>query len=299
MTTELTSRSSAERVRSSLTLRRKLRFAGLALVASSQIGAFAGPAPAAKFDEKLQAPAAPSNAQLPVVIRDYFATYARVNAESAAGIARDKAAYQQYFETKWRLQRAIDTRQPLPGLNEFGLTPNNDGSYSVDPAQYPQWNPLPEQLGQLREPQVLELHVDALEARGFREEDVGALRAYIARTPARAQASVQELNLADGFSAKVKALTAVRQKAGVSLLLAYVYQAGRIHSEQDRRWAAGLLDALDPQRQRILESYFREQSGQVTITPDDIEGELKFAIDNIASGEFDRNSREQRKEAWQ
>src|SRR5262249_22244269 len=99
--------------------------------------------------------------------------------------------------------------------------------------------------------------------------------------------------------ARMKAQIAARQTTSTSLLLAYIYQAGRIRYEQERRWAAGLLDCLDPQRRRILESYLAEQGGPVTITPDDIEGQLKYAIDGIASGEFERQSREQRKEAWQ
>ena len=90
--------------------------------------AVAEAARAAKFDEKVKAPAAPSNAELASVIRDYFGTYARVNAQSMAGIVRNRDAYQQWFETQWRLQRAIDSREPLGDLSEFGLAPNNDGS---------------------------------------------------------------------------------------------------------------------------------------------------------------------------
>ena len=30
----------------------------------------------------------------------------------------------QWFDTKWRLQRAIDEKRPLGDLSEFGLTPN-------------------------------------------------------------------------------------------------------------------------------------------------------------------------------
>jgi hypothetical protein len=298
MTTELRSHFSPRYARCGIT-RRRLRLAGLVLFASLHINAFAGTAPAAKFDEKIKAPEAPGSAELAVVIRDYFATFARVNADSPAGIARDKAAYQKYFEAQWSLQRAIDTRQPLADLSEFGLTPNHDGSYSVDPVQYPQWSPLPAQLDELREPQVVDLHAQELVARGFREEDVEALRAYVEKSPSRARASSQELDLADGFNARVKALMAARQKISTSLLLAYMYQANRLRYEQERRWAVGLLDSLDPQRQRILETYLLERAGRITITPDDIDGQLKFAIDSIASGEFERNSREQRKEAWQ
>src|SRR6185295_8785991 len=122
--------SPADADRRSGSIRRRLRIVSIAFLAALQIGAFVGSVQAAKFDEKIKAPVAPSNAELQVVIRDYFATYARVNGESAAGMARDKAAYQQWFETNWRLQRAIDKKQPLVDLMEFGVTPNPYGSYS-------------------------------------------------------------------------------------------------------------------------------------------------------------------------
>jgi hypothetical protein len=231
------------------------------------------------------------------VIRDYFATYARVNAESPSGIARNKAAYQQYFETQWRLQRAIDTRQPLADLSEFGLTPNNDGSYSADPVQYPQWSPLPMDLSRLGEPQYLDFAAKELKERGFRDQDIEALKDYVAKGPPRNQASKAELDLTDGYFARVKAQVAAKQKVSASQLLSYAYQVGRVRTERERLWALGLLDALDRQRQRILESYFAEQLGRITITPDDIDAQVKIAVDSVVTGEFDRQMREQRKEA--
>lgn len=261
--------------------------------------AFAGAGHAAKFDEKIKAPTAPSNADLATTIRNYFRNYASVNAQSASGIVRDKYAYQHWFETQWRLQRAIDTRQPLGDLSEFGLTSNADGSYSVDLGQYPQWDPLPLRLQGFREPQALDFYAAALRARGFRDEDIEALRIYLAASPPRRRASMQELDIAEGFVAKVKAQISARQKTDSSLLLAYAYQTGRIRSEQERAWAAGLLDSLDQQRQRILESYLQEQGGQLTITPDDIDAEAQSAVGAIASGEFARQLKMQREEAQQ
>jgi hypothetical protein len=274
----------------------------LSIIAAALIvlcmAAVAEAARAAKFDEKVKAPAAPSNAELASVIRDYFGTYARVNAQSMTGIVRDRDAYQQWFETQWRVQRAIDTRQPLGDLAEFGLTPNSDGSYSVDLAQYPQWDPLPARLQGLREPQALDFYAEPLKARGFRDEDIDALRAYLAKSPPR-RASVQELDVAEGFVAKVQAQISARRKTDGSLLLAYMYQTGRIRYEQERFWAAGLLDSLDRQRQRILELYLREQGGRMTITPDDIDAETQFAVGSIASGEFARQLKAQRMEVQQ
>ncbi len=263
------------------------------------LAAFAGAAPAAKFDEKIKAPAAPGNAELAALIRDYFGTHARVNAQSLTGIVRDRDAYQQWFETHWRLQRAIDTKRPLGDLSEFGLTPNGDGSYSVDLAQFPQWDPLPARLQGFREPQAFAVYGAALKARGFRDEDIEAMRLYVEKGGPRQRASTQELDIAEGFGAKVKAQISARQKTDSAAFLAYAYQTGRVRAEQERRWAAGLLDSLDQQRQRILEAYLREQGGQMTITPDDIDAEVKLLVNGIASGEFAKQLKVQRMEAQQ
>jgi hypothetical protein len=50
----------------------------------------------------------------------------------------------------------------------------------------------------------------------------------------------------------------------------------------------GLLDSLDPQRQRILESYYLEQNSRtgMTIGPDDTESWRVQHSELISSGEF-------------
>src|SRR4030095_3669130 len=181
-----------------------------AFIAVMQIIAFAGVAPAAKFDEKIKAPPAPTNAELKAVIRDYFDTYARVNAKSSAGIVRDKAAYQLWFETHWRLQRAIDQKRPLGDLSEFGLLANADGSYSVDLSQYPQWDTLVEDLQIFAEPTALDNLAAALQQRGVREHDIEAIRQYVARNEARP--SAEQLDITDGFGAKAKGQIAATGK---------------------------------------------------------------------------------------
>ena len=99
--------------------------------------------------------------------------------------------------------------------------------------------------------------------------------------------------------ARVQARTSAKQQVDDSLFLAYLYQTGRIRYEQQRLWAAGLLDSLDRQRQRILESFLREQGGHMTIAPDDIDAEMQLALRGIASGEFTRQLKSQRMEAQQ
>jgi hypothetical protein len=275
---------------------RKLRCAmAVALLTLMQSAAFAGAVPAARFDDKVKAPPAPGNAELKAVIRDYFDTYARVNANSTAGIVRDKAAYQQWFETQWRLQRAIDQKRPLGDLSEFGLTANADGSYSVDLAQYPQWDPLVGDLQRLSEPSVLDYLMGMLQERGLRDRDAQAIRQYVARNASRPNAA--QLDITEGFGSRAKAQIAARRKVDSALLLAYFYQNGRVRHERERAWAQGLLDVLDPHGQRIVESYFREQAGQLTIGPEDLDLQAKFVVESITSGDFSRQMQMQRSEA--
>ncbi|HZF26912.1 MAG TPA: hypothetical protein VEZ88_11675 [Steroidobacteraceae bacterium] len=278
---------------------KQARFVFLAILTALFALGSSGQTQVVKFDEKFKAPAPSGSAELNIKIRNYFDTYARVNLHTATGIVRDKDAYQQWFDTQWRLQRAIDTKGPLGDLSEFGLMPNGDGSYSVDLGQFPQWDPLPARLQGFREPQALGVYGAALKARGFRDQDIDAIRLYVEKSGPRERASTQELDIAEGFGAKVKAQMLAKQKIDSSSFLSYAYQTGRVRAEQQRVWAGGMLDALDQQRQRILESYLQEQGGHMTITPDDIDAEVKLVVGGIASGEFAKQLKAQRREAQQ
>lgn len=243
---------------------------------------------AAEFSAAVRAPEAPSNAELRKLIRDYFDTYARVNAQSAAGIVRDAAAHVQWFDTRWRLQRAIDTKKPLGDLSDFGIIPNGDGTYSTDLGKFPQWSPLDERLGRLLVPDVLEAYVAELRARGFREQDIELLKAYVEKNQPRRAAFAENAPLGESFAVRVKLQLARKQKVDRAQVMAFTYQGNRNRVEAERAWAEGLLDSLDKQRQRILESYLMELDGARTTAPDDIDAHVKLVVDLIATGEYVR-----------
>lgn len=270
----------------------------LSLVAALQLAATAAEVPAAKFDEKLKAPAASTNEQLKVAIREYFDVYARATAESLAGMVRNKAAHAKWYDTQWLLQRAIDTKRDLGDLSEFGLAAKNDKShsYSVDVANFPQWSPLQSDMLRLLEPEIVKAYAPDLKARGFRDSDIDIISAYAHKHDPHAEAYPEKLVLGETFANTVKERLAKKQEFGAPLMLDYLYQNSRVQFEAYRAWTEGLLDSLDPQRQRILESFFGEQnrSSSMAIGPDDIEGAAIEMRSAIASGEYSRMLKEEK-----
>lgn len=278
-----------------------LRFALIALLTVLQLAAPVAAVHAAKFDEKVKAPEAPSNDELQARIRDYFDTYARVTAKSAAGLVRDKAAHEKWFETNWRLQRAIDTKRDLGDLSEFGITPKGDGSFAVDIVSFPQWTSLQDSLMRLLVPELLTMYTPDLKERGFRDQDIDAIKAYVEMNKPRRAALAENIALGESFAAKVKLQLAKKQKVGMPQMMSYLYQSNRNNEEAERAWCVGLLDSLDSQRQRILESYFVEQdrSSSRVVAPDDVDAQSKWLLGVIASGEYRQLMEREKKEALQ
>jgi hypothetical protein len=103
-------------------------------------------------------------------------------------------------------------------------------------------------------------------------------------------AQLAKLSLVDSFAKSVQRGTASNEKLGTDKMLDYLYQNRRIMEEAKRAWTLGLLDSLDAQRQRILESFLSEvdRAGAMAVAPDDIEGATRWMGDAIASGEHQR-----------
>ncbi len=287
MASEHTRRSSPTNTdRRNGSIRRGLRLFGVLLLAAVQFGAFFGSVQAARFDEKVKAPPPPSNAELKAVIRDYFDTYARVNAKSPAGIVKDQSAHSKWFDTKWRLGAAMETWKAPVDLAEYGVTPKGDGSYSIDVVNFPQWDPLDARLTELLDPNLFESHSVELKQRGFRDSDVAAMKAYIATMdrPERL-ASAANIPLVESFAAQVNSYTLSKHKMDKSQVQAFVYQGTRNSSEATRQWALGLLAVLDRQRQRILDSYFMERQGVMAMRPSDPESS-DHELEPFVSGDY-------------
>jgi hypothetical protein len=277
------------------------RLALIALLTALQLSVPVAGAQAAKFDEKLKAPEAPTNDELKAAIREYFDVYARATAESSAGMVRDKAAHAKWFDTQWSLHRAIDTKRDLGDLSQFGITPKGDGIYSIDLANFPQWTPLQESLTRLVVPDFMVTYASDLKQKGFRDQDLDIVAAYIRNHQPRRAALAENTSLSESFVAKVELQLAKRQKIQLPQMMSYLYQSSRNNAEATRVWGGALLESLDSQRQRILESYFDEldRSSSSLIAPDDANAQSMWLLGVIASGQYRELMEKEKQEALQ
>jgi len=256
--------------------------------------ALVGIARAGKFDETIKAPVAPTRSELEASIRDYFNTYARVNAQFVGGIVRDKVAHAKWFDARWRLGTAIERWKSPVELAEYGITPNGDGSYAIDIVRFPQWDPLDSRLTELLDPKGFEMHAQHLKAMGFRDSDLEQLSSYIATHRPERLAIAENLSLVESFGEKVHAADLGRKKIQDSQVQSFRYQRHRNSAEATRQWAEGLLDSVDYQRQRILTAYFMERESRMTMLPDPPD-ELDRELADFRSGEYVRALEAERK----
>jgi hypothetical protein len=242
---------------------------------------------AAKFDERVAAPKAATPATLKALTREYFATYQRAQAKGVGGLIRDPAAYRQWSEWQWRLWETLEEKKPID-LTEFGLIPQEDGSYTANHQQYPQWAPLDGLLLVLRTQAVFDAYAPELKRRGFRDQDLETLKNYLDKNDPERDAFGENRALIESFAAKVQSLHRTKRTIAREDLKTYFYQSKRNGDEAQRQWAVGLLDTLDPQRQRILASYFEELNIGHSIGPasGNFDEQLKTATEVFTSDRY-------------
>ena len=249
----------------------------------------AGPTQAAPFDEKLKTPRAATSQALRTKLAAHFATFQRKQQDpDPAAFIRDRVAYRQWSDLYFSVLLAMDERTPLKNLAEFGLVAKADGKYSVDLHAFPQWEPLDSRLHRLSNPEILESFEPALRARGFRDEDVSALRTYVATHDPDVTLNAEGRQLVDTFAKRLQAQRQPGQRLNLQEVLAYRYQKASLRADVERRWAVGLMDALDQQRQRILVSYLDEFQSEMTfgVSSDDLAATLEQEAQPIVSGEY-------------
>jgi len=263
-------------------LRTRTAFAGaLAIVLAIAVQA-------APFEEKSKAPRAASSQALRARFEAHFEIFRRKQQDAdPAAFIRDRRAHQQWSDLFFAVKLALDERLPLEDLADFGLDAQADGSYVVDLRKFPQWEPLDARLNRLNHPDVFESYVDALRARGFRDSDLAKLRAYLATHDPRLRVQAEGRELVDTFAKRLKARTAGRTPNREDML-AYRYQKERLKADTARQWAVGLLDQLDPQRQRILVSFLDEFDSSLRLGPPTapLDQTLEQEAQPIVSGEY-------------
>ena len=249
----------------------------------------AGPTQAAPFDEKLKPPRAATAQALRTKLEAHFATFQRKQQDpDPAAFIRDAKAYRQWSDLDFALQLAMDERTPLKDLDAFGVVARPDGTYHVDLHAFPQWEPLDSRLHRLTNPEILESYLPALKARGFRDEDLTALQTYVATHDPKVDLHTQGRQLVDTFAKRLQAQHKVGQRLNLQEVLAYRYQKTSLRTEAERRWAVGLMDALDRQRQRILVSFLDEFQAEMVFgaSQDDLAATLEQEAQPILSGEY-------------
>jgi hypothetical protein len=249
----------------------------------------AGPIQSAPFDEKMKAPRAATSQVLRTKLAAHFATFERKQQDSdPAAFIRDRLVHKQWTDLYFSVQPAMDEKTPLQDLGAFGLVARPDGKYTVDLHEFPQWEPLDSRLHRLTNEEVVESYVPALKARGFRDEDVDALRAYLANNDPRVTIQVEGRQLVETFARRLQAQRQQGQRLNLQEVLAYRYQKSSLRAEAGRRWAVGLMDALDKQRQRILVSFLDEFQSEMTfgVPTQPLNATLEQEAQPIVSGEY-------------
>jgi hypothetical protein len=249
----------------------------------------AGPTQAAPFDEKLNAPRVATSQALRTKLEAHFATFQRKQQDpDPAAFIRDRVAYRQWSDLYFAVLLAMDERTALKDLAEFGLVAQAGGKYSVDLHAFPQWEPLDSRLHRLKNPEILESYVPALEARGFRDEDVTALRTYVATHDPELTLNTEGRQLVDTFAKRLQAQRKGGQRLNLQEVLAYRYQKSSLRADVERRWAVGLMDVLDKHRQRILVSFLDEFQSEMAfgLSSDDFAATLEQEAQPIISGEY-------------
>jgi hypothetical protein len=256
---------------------------GLAMLMAVQVRA-------APFDEQAKAPRVANAQALRVKLEAHFATFERKQQDAdPAAFIRDRVAHKQWTDLYFAAQLAMDEKTPLKGLDAFGLVAKPGGKYVVDLSAFPQWEPLDSRLHKLTNEDIVESYVPALKARGFRDEDIGALRTYLANNDPRVTVQTEGRQLVETFARRLQGQRKAGQKLNLQEVLAYRYQKWSVRAEAQRSWAVGLMDALDKQRQRALASFLDEgfkSEMLFGVATEPLDQTLEQEAQPVISGEF-------------
>jgi hypothetical protein len=248
-----------------------------------------GAAHAAPFDSRIKSPPAAVPEQVRARLKAHFETFDRDRQQGPAAFLRNKAAHAQWSDLYYSITLAMDEGKPLRNMDAFGLIANGDGTYTVDLQKFPQWAPLDSRLQVFANQDVLESYEPILKARGFRDSDLAAMRDYLAKHDNQQLTLADSKALADSFAQRVRQRDATGLPTDLEEARAFRYQLAKIRADGDRRWALGLLDTLDNQRQRILASFFEEFSAGKRMfgaPSESLEQRLEQDVERLRSGAY-------------
>jgi hypothetical protein len=228
--------------------------------------AVVGVAQAVEFDARIKAPKAVTNADLKAKYADVAAKFSGPGAVNAIEAVHDRGLAKDRIDARWMLGALVDAHAPLTELEDLGLKPRGDGSYTVDTRAHPEWHPLSDRLTLLSSPNFTLGLETTLIARGFRPEDFAALRGYVDTHSLKNERDQGQLSLVVSAAKMAKKLHKLK-RLDDAFMASYFYQKEFQFSEAGREWSAKLLEALEPQAQRVLASYLSELSTSTIIAP--------------------------------
>jgi len=230
------------------------------------LAGLAGSVQAVEFDANIKAPRAASGADLKARYANVAARLTGPNAVSALDAVRDRALAKERIDARYMLGAMVDAHAPLAEMEELGLKPKGDGSYTVDVKAHPEWHTLSDSLVLMSSPNFSLGLESTLIARGFRPEDFAALRDYVETHSLKNERDQRQLSLLLSASKMAKKLQKLK-RLDDTFMASFFYQKEFQFAESGREWAAGLLDALEPQAQRVLASYLSELTITTSIAP--------------------------------
>jgi len=256
----------------------------------AMLASVVGIANAVEFDEKMKAPQAKDAAELRSRAHAFSERAALARVAGTAAVVRDRNLSAARFDVEWQLHRSIDARQSIGDLSGEGIVDRGDGTYGVDLAAYPQWNDPSEQLAGLLPALSPATLAAELSRRGMSAADIGRLREYLAAHDVKAATAAAALPVSVSFSRVVRKYDKIRRPVPDSLVFAYIYQRERAATDARRVWAEGVVDALQPDSVRVLESYFDEMKSTAVWAPSDSRGGIDGLLANLRLPDFEQQA---------
>lgn len=273
-------------VTSSCRGRSRLKRPSLAAVLMLALAGFGGLAYAVEFDEKVNSPAMKNAADFNIQAQGFAVKYREISAASPAQLVTNTSLARQQFDLSWQLERAINERRPPTGLESMGWVSLANGGYSIDTRKYPEWRFQGENIATMFSSNLRDGVYEELLQRGFRPEDVAALKEYIAANDVKHAIRSASLPIALGFQRVVQKFDKAGRPVPDALVVSYWYQSTRAYVDANRVWSEGLLKTLDPQRVRVLLSYLSELVSSRSLVPENVSEAINGTLTSVRSPDF-------------
>jgi hypothetical protein len=262
-------------------------FAAVLMLALAGAGAVAH---GAGFNEKLKAPMLKNAEDFTTQAQSFATKFRSVRDAEPAQMVTDASLARQQFDMSWQLERAVNERRPLSEPESLGLISLENGGYRIDTRENPQWRAQGEYIATMFKSNVREGTFKELLERGFRPEDIEALRTYIGSHDVDVASRTAMQSVARAFQGVVRKFDKAAKPVPDALVVSYWYQSDRAYHEATRAWSEGLLKTIDAQRQRVLSSYLAELVSFKSVTPESVEEGVRQTLESIRSADLDKES---------